>query len=378
MDSTSKIRRSLCAFGLAAAAALPVFSVQAQSGPIKFGVTYPLTGAFAGFAKEQILGMEMAVADINAKGGVKGRQIQLVYEDTRGTPEGGVAAFRKVTEIDKVPVVLSIFTNVVTAQLPLADQLKIPMISGVEAPGLSARAQYAFAHSNRSARALNMLSQHLKSLGVKKAFTFMPDNAFGEDISKSAQEAVGAAGAQYAEARFRLGQPEYRGIVARAKEFNPDVILIATQGTADDGNVVKQLREIGVNAPIFISANLFDVKAWRDSVGTYVEGMTMVGPNVDVTDPKGKDFSTRFKAKHGRNPNYLQGTLYDMVAMYAAAIEKVGTDGTAIRDYLVGLKDFPSAMGGRFGMGPDRQTVMAINLWRVKGGELMKILPGQK
>ena len=101
-------------------------------------------------------------------------------------------------------------------------------------------------------------------------------------------------------------------------------------------------------------------------------------PRWDENAPNVQAFIERYRKRWNREPDLYGPYFYDAVKMYAAAIDKVGTDGTAIRDYLVGLKDFPSAMGGRFGMGPDRQTVMAINLWRVKGGELTKILPGQK
>lgn len=374
---SKNLRRQFC---LAAGAAIVAASLSAfaQQAPIKFGATYPLTGPLAGFAKDIMPALEMAVADVNAKGGIKGRPVQLVFEDSRSSPEGGVASYRKVVEIDKATAVLSLMTNVVTAQIPLADQMKVPFLSGVEAPGLSAKGQFSFAHSNRSALALPPLMQHFKAAGLKRTFFFLPDNAFGEAVAKGAQEAAKSIGAEYAEARFKLGQAEFRGIVARAKDFNPDAVIIVSQATADDGNVIKQLREIGVNSPLFVTANTFDIKTWRDSVGAYVEGIVFSGLNIDQSDPAAKDFVARYQTRNGRAPSYLHATLYDMVMVFTAAIDKVGTDGVAIRDYVLNLKDFPTMMGGRFSMAQDRQSVLPVNLWRARGGQLAKMRPGEK
>ncbi len=377
MRISSVIRRSLCILGAAALAAASL-SAAAQQAPIKFGATYPLTGPLAGFAKDLIPALEMGVADINARGGIKGRPVQLVLEDSRSSPEGGVASYRKVVEVDKAAAVLSVMTNVVTAQIPLADQMKVPVLSGVEAPGLSAKGQFSFAHSNRSSLALPALVQHFKAVGLKRVFTFLPDNAFGEIVSKGAQEAVKSIGAEYSEARFKLGAGEYRGIVARGKEFSPDAVMIVSQGTADDGNVIRQLREIGVNAPIFMTSNMYDTKPWRDSVGAYVEGMIMSGLHIDQSVPAAKDFYTRYRAKNGRPPSYVHAEIYDMTMMIADAIDKVGADGVAIRDYMVSLKDFPTVLGGKFSMAADRQSVLPVSLWRVRGDQLVRIKPGDK
>ncbi len=373
-------RRRICILSGAALVAswVPAVAQQPAQAPIKLGATFPLTGPFAGVAKEWIPALEMGVADINARGGIKGRPVQLLFEDSRSTPEGGVAAYRKIVEVDKVSAVFSFMTNVVTAQIPLADQLKVPFLSGTEAPGLAAKGQFSFSHANRFNLALPPLMQHFKALGLKRVFVFLPDNAFGEIVSKAAQEAVKSTGAEHSEARFKLGQSEFRGVAARAKEFNADAVMIATQGTADDGNLIKQLRELGVSAPVFMTGNMFGFKQWRDSVGSHAEGIILSGLNVDQSDPLAKEFLTRYQVKNGHTPSYFDASVYDMVMIFAAAIGQVGTDGVAIRDYIVRLKDFPSAMGGRFAMAADRQSVLPVNLWRVKGNQLVKINPGDR
>lgn len=377
MIQHSKFRRKLLIAG-AVTLAVAAMPVTAQQPPIKIGASWPLTGNFAGFAKDMILGFDMAVADINARGGIKGRPIQLLMEDSRSTPEAGVAAFRKLVEVDKVSAVLTIFTGIVTAQIPLGDQLKVPFISSVETPGLSARGQYSFQHSAGFANAMPVLAQHFKAIGVKRVYAFFPDNSLGEVLSPRATSQVKAVGAEYAEGRYKLGAAEYRGLTARAKEFNPEIVMITGQGTADDGNLIKQLRETGVTVPIYMGANLFNLKSWRESVGTYVEGITFAGADIDQSDPFAKDFVTRFKAKNGNEPSYLQAAMYDQVRIMADAADKAGTDGTAMRDHILKLKDFQSAIGGKISMDSEHQTRVPIYLLRARNGQLLTIKPGDK
>ncbi len=351
---------------------------QANLEPYKIGVTYPLTGPLAAYTNEIMPAMQLAVEQINAKGGIKGHPLALVVEDTKGSPEGGVAAYRKVVEVDKVQAVMTIFTNVVTAQIPLADQLKVPFLSPVESPGLVGRGQYSFAHSPNFGSTMPLLQAHWKALGIKRVFAFYPDNAIGEIYSPIAKEGSKAIGAEYDEARYKLGETDYRGIVARAKDYKPDVMLVNGQGTPDDGTLIKQLRESGITAPIHVGSNVFPIKAWADAVGVYADGMVMAGMNIDDKDPVARQFGVDFKAKTGVVPPVVATELYDMMQMFIYAIDKGGYNGTAIRDQLKQIKGLPSVAGGTMTMGADNHSKPPVDLWRVKGKDLVRIKAGDK
>lgn len=105
--------------------------------PYRIGLTYPLAGPFATNAETSLPAIELAVADVNEKGGVKGHPLQHDPEDTAGTPAGGVESFRKLTQVDGVQAVMTIYTNVVEAQIPLADRLHVPSISRPSCRGYS-------------------------------------------------------------------------------------------------------------------------------------------------------------------------------------------------------------------------------------------------
>lgn len=352
----------------ASGSAAPAFA-QANA-PYKVGVTFPLTGPFASNATEYLTSIEIARDEINARGGVKGRPIALVVEDTQASPQGGVAAFRKVVQVDGVQAVISVYTNVVTAQIPLADQLKIPNISTIETPGVATKGQYSFSHAPQYSNIIPIERDYWRRKGYKKIFLLIVNNALGQVVAPLVRQAAEGIGAQYGEAFFDLGTPDYRGVIERAKDFAPDMILVQGGGGVDEANVIKQLRELAVGQQLFTMANNFREPIWRNTVGPYVEGMILGGPNLDPTAAPG--FVHAFKQKMGYIPGYQPAEQYDVMQIVAWAIGTVGYDGPKIRDAIATLKNFPTVLGGKISMAPDHYTRMPLGLWRVRRGELVK------
>ena len=105
---------------------------QASGAPYKIGVTYPLSGPQGAWGQLIVPAIEIAAQHVNEAGGVNGRPLALVVEDSKGNPEGAIPAMRKVVQVDGVQVIMTIFTNVVSAQMPLSQQFKVPLISPVE------------------------------------------------------------------------------------------------------------------------------------------------------------------------------------------------------------------------------------------------------
>src|SRR5580700_1656717 len=87
-------------------------AAQAKLEPYKIGVTYPLTGPLAVNTPAVLAGAQLAVADINRSGGVKGHPLVLAVEDSLGNPQGGVTAMRKLVQVDGVQAIITIFTNI--------------------------------------------------------------------------------------------------------------------------------------------------------------------------------------------------------------------------------------------------------------------------
>jgi branched-chain amino acid transport system substrate-binding protein len=366
------MKRSRAVAVITSLPAIAPLAVRAQGATYKIGVTYPLTGPFAGIATDFLKGAEFAIEDINKAGGVKGRHLQLVTEDTAGTPQGGVSAMRKVVQVDGVQAILTIFTNVVTAQIPLADELKIPTLSTVESPGLFANSQYSFSHAPTWATTLPLMTAYWKAHNVKHVYGLLTNSAIGALQSSKLKTVVADSGADYAEALLDPNGTDFRGAITRARDAGAQVILITGQGTTVEANCVKQIKELGLNAQIWSFGQNYTSKAFHDAVGPYAEGMILGGlyldPNVS------NKFARTFRDKVGYIPAYIHGEVYDIIKMFAFAIGKAGYNGEAIRSAIATMKGVPSVLGGTITMGPEHYSEFgATGLWQVKAGKLVRV-----
>jgi len=359
---------------LAALLALSPLAGAAQSrAPYKIGVTIPQTGPLAGIASQFLAAVELGVADVNAAGGVKGHPLQLDVEDSQGTPQGGLAAMRKLVQVDGVQAIITFFTNIVTAQIPLADELKVATLSPVETPGLVSHSQYSFAHSSTLTGSGPLLRAYWKAHGFKRLAAIYGDNGYGHLIAPMVKTFVVEAGADYNETFIPLDQTDFRGTIARIGEYKPDAIYITAQGSAAETSAMRQIRELGVTVPIFNGSNFFADKQYHAAIGPYSEGMFFVGLGLDRV--AGAKFAQAFRAKEGNIPGYQQAELYDMVRIFAWAIDRGGYNGTAVRDQILSLHgQVPSLMGGTITMGSDHYTQTAgMSLWQVRSGVEVRV-----
>ncbi len=281
---------------------------------------------------------------------------------------------RKLVQVNGVAAIITIYTNVVVAQMPLADQLTVPTISPIETPDVVSKSVYSFAHSQTMAIEGPLLQAYWKSKKLQTHLRVLRRQRLRAPDPADGEAARAAAGAQYDEAFMDMTSSDFRGVITRAKEFNPDAIFITAQGSAAEIAGIKQIRELGFTVPIFNGSNFYYDKEWRIECGPYSENMYFVGLNVDKV--AGADFIHKYKAKEGVPPGYQPGLLYDMVHIYAWAIARGGYSGEAIRNEMASLNgQVPSVMGGGIHMGADHYTQSAgIALWQVRKGDEVKIL----
>ena len=335
----------------------------AKGEPYKIGGTFPLSGPLGAWGQLMVPALEIAVQDANAAGGINGRPLKLVLEDSKGNPEGAVTSMRKLVQVDGVTAILSMFTNVVSAQMPLADQLKVPVLSPVEAHGLVKNSQWAFAHSAVGSATLPLVFDYWKKTKVKRVFAFYPNTPIAKFLSPMVKDATKNLSIEYDEALFKLGDTDFRGIITRAKSYNPDAILIYGHGTPDEGVIMKQIRELGMATQLYNGCACITVKSYRESAGN--AGNCTIFAGLKYDQKYAKRLIDAYTAKVGFAPDYAAIEGYDMVNMVAEAIRKHGNTGDGIRQGLAEIKDFQSIGGGKVSMDADRQTIVAVGLYRI-------------
>src|ERR1700722_999044 len=252
-------RRTLLKAGLTVGAAQLVapYIINARGEePIKIGVDNPLTGIYTALGKNENTGMQLAAEQVNAKGGIMGRQVQLVVEDsTSDKTDIAVQKARKLIQSDKVDFLIgNVNSSHAIAIAQVAAELKTPhIVPGGHADAVTGSScQWTtFRICNTGAMQGNAAAGSLVKLG-KKIYIIAQDYAFGhalhDGLSKAATKAGGTIiGTDF----FPLGTTDYSAVLIKARAANPDVLVDLAAG--DDGiNSIKQAVQFGLDKQLQI------------------------------------------------------------------------------------------------------------------------------
>ncbi|MDI2589038.1 MULTISPECIES: ABC transporter substrate-binding protein [unclassified Psychrobacillus] len=312
---------------------------------IKIGVNLELSGPVASYGSSQNDGFNLAVEEINAAGGIDGKQIKLVTVDNKSDAAESTSAAIKLTSQDKVAAIIGPATSGNSvAQVQIANDSKTPMItpSGtsptVTVADNGSVNEYAFRTSFidpfQGTVAANFAANELK---VKTAAVYA-DNAsdYAKGLAASFIKDFEAAGGKIVQQESYVAKDtDFRSTLTRIKGANPEFIFIP--GYYEEvGLIVKQARELGITVPL-MGADGWDSPTIVDLAGAEALNNTFVINHYSAEDPDGKakEFADKFNDKYGKAPNSFNALGYDTVYLLKDAIERAGsTDGTKIKDAL--------------------------------------------
>lgn len=389
---TVRPRRSL--LGRAAAALLAVALLVPAAAPLAhaqskpdhpdtyvIGYHMPLTGAYGKVGTLWEQGTLLAVDEINAKGGVNGRPIKLVPEDTRGLAKEGVDAFQKLVDVDKVKFMITGYTAVAVAVAPLATSTKTFLLSASTAsPALRNISPYFFSGWMYDDETIKLLLPYAKQkLGVKKLAIMTVMTDLGTGLSAAAKKVWAEQGGEMVgEGTHQQEALNYRPTLIKLLAAKPDAIYITTSAK-EAALIVKQARELGFKG-LFLSFGAFeqpDILAIADKA----EGSYFTAPAFDAESqaPVTKAFVAAFKKKYHATPNLHHANHYDLVYMFKIMAEDVYRQGkpyngeTLREAFHAKLKEYRGASGiFKFNLA-DGSVVRPTILKTVKDGKFVKV-----
>lgn len=344
------------------------------SKEISIGVALPLTGRLTASAGPRLTdGFALALDEINSSETGKIR-IRLIYEDDRGTVEGAVEAFNKLTHEDAVPVILGPTTSAQSEVVfPVAQENQVVAFSATSiAPGLSAIGDYVFRVSltvdKRAQLVVPLLRKKLGYQRVAKLF----DSA--DLLSRSGdavlEESLLEAGVEILTTQnFQTGDTDLSPQLKRINALTPDAIFISAL-PPEIPDILIQGRKLGIPADvpfIVLQLSMDEVR----KAGAAAEGLitTSTWHNTAPT-PGNKRFLRNYRAKYGMEANTWAAQAYTTLNVLAEAIENAqSTDPGAIRDALANIKDFDTVLG-EFSFDQYGDAVYDPVLLIVKNGEL--------
>jgi branched-chain amino acid transport system substrate-binding protein len=253
----TKIKILAGAAAIVAATALPAL---AQGGPpIKIGVPLPLTGGLAGAGTQLQWGIQYAANEANAAGGLFGRKIELIIEDTKGEPNTSATVAAKLGGQDKVDAVVGGFGS--TADFALLSAIQRYNLIFVHPGSSSVRLEENFGKFpwyfhvyiwdyHRQKAAVNFF----KSVpGLKTVAIAYEDKLYGTDGSKFTQQYAKEAGLEVVmNEPFRAGTPDFSPILNRVKSLDPDVLFIIGY-SGDNLQVARQAQQLGIKPKLIVT-----------------------------------------------------------------------------------------------------------------------------
>ncbi|CAO3425985.1 ABC transporter substrate-binding protein [Azospirillum doebereinerae] len=361
------------ALAVAAVAVTPAFAQQTVS----VGAIEILSGPSAAYGTAIKAGLELALDEINAAGGVLGgKKIALIVEDSAGNKDQAVNAARKLVGRDKVPVIIGpTLSNEMFAVGPVTNERKVVTVgTSTTAVGITAMGPYIFRTSLPEADVVPVtLKTAQEKFGVKTiAMMYANDDAFsksGFDSMKAAAEKLGLTIATIE--AFGSKDSDFSAQLTKIKGLNVDAITVSALVEPISG-VVLQARQLGIPASVrFIGGNGANSPKLGEIAGEAAEGLLVGSPwFVDKKDAVNGKFVADFRKKYSKDPDQFAAQAYDTMHIVAKAIDKAGAaDSDKIRETLL-KTDHTGVMGPfTFTEGRDPASTEGVVVLGMKAGK---------
>lgn len=332
------IRRGLIAALLGTAACSTALSVQAQT--VKLAVIQELSGTGATAGTNAKNGIELAVKEINAAGGILGRKLETLVNDTQSNPGVAKGLATKAVDDDVFAVLGPTFSGSVLVSMAETRRAEVPNFTGGEATSITQQGNpYIFRTSFTQASSMPKVARYIAStLKAKTVAVMFVNNDFGKGGRDAFVKSAEASGLKVAaDISTESGQVDFAAPVLRAKQSNADVLFVYTN-EEESARALRELRKQGWSKPVIGETTLTGQKV-IDLAGEAANGaIAHVGLTVDAPTPAMRAFRSKFEKeyKYVSDHNGIKG--YTSVYMLKAAIEKVGKfDRVAVAKALHGL-----------------------------------------
>jgi branched-chain amino acid transport system substrate-binding protein len=297
---------------------------------IKVGVLLPLTGKLAGFGKIEQKSFLLAVAEINASGGVDGRKIALIIEDTRGRPDIGRSAIEKLISQDKVCVVGGGFSSSVTwAAVCVAQQRKVPfLVNTASADRITRKGwSYIFRLNPPVSEYYDALASFLTKIAhVKTAAILYENTLFGQSKSREFAKQCKELGLKVVTKEcFEAGTVDFKPLLINIRPKKPDLFYMISSACGTDASLLmRQVKELDLNAKLYVGgAAGFTRREFRENAGDaseYIFSPTPWTPSVQY--PGAKDFYYKFFARYNKSTDYHGAQAYAAMYVIADALKR--------------------------------------------------------
>jgi branched-chain amino acid transport system substrate-binding protein/urea transport system substrate-binding protein len=366
------IKRMAFALLVCCAGLSPSTGIEAAE-PIRVGAVLPFSGGVELYGQQAKLGLDLAVKDINAAGGVLGRPVQVIYADDKTRPESAVTAAQGLIQSDGVVALVGPITSQnFNAIAPVAESLKTPLLYATNFEGGKC-SRYVFSFSTVPNQDMGQLLPYVNKTFGNTYFLLGADRVWPHQMFELAKPLIEQLGGKVVGTQYTLGtETDFTSLIAQVAAAKPKVLLFALKGDGID--FIRQADDKGLfedTTVAFLGLSEIDLGIFRGKG----QNMYTAVPSVATSnDPALKAFVAKVRAVGGADvlvSNYVM-THYNTLIALKAAIEKAGkVDKEAIIDAMAGLV-FPSPTGP-VTIDQNHYATMNMFIARTQGNELVTV-----
>lgn len=349
-----KFKATVALSALALASTLAGAQQGVSKTEITLGSIQDLSGPIAGFGKQARLGMLLRVDEINEQGGINGRKLKIIVEDSAYDPKKAVLAAQKLVNQDKIFMMVG---HIGTAQNLAAMPVQFDKNVINFFPITAAREMYAPFHKLKYSFAAtyfdqmrNAVPKMVKDKGVKKVCTMYQDDEFGLEVMRGGEAGLKTVGMEFAEkTSYKRGATDFSSQVAKMKAAGCEMVVLGTIIRETIG-AIGESRKTGFS-PVFLGSSASYTDLIHKLGGKAMDGlyatMTVQNPYLDEASQPIRFWANKYKTKFNEDPTVFSVYGYNIIDTFARAAQKAGPNLTT--DSFIKVMDTMSIPPDMFG-----------------------------
>ena len=350
-------------------------STDGNSEPIRIGAILSITGPAAFLGAPEARTVEMLAEQINARGGVLGRRLELIVKDSAGSPEKAVSFCKQLIEEDGVQAIIGPSTSGETLQIkPICEEEKVPLVSCAAAEVIvNPLARYVFKSPQKDSQAVTWIYNTMKDMGITKIAVLSDNMGYGQAGKEQLESMAPAHGLTVVLSEvYDKSATDLTDVLTKVKAAGVQAVVNWSIVPAQS-IVAKNMRQIGLDIPLFQSHGFGNIK-YVEQAGQAAEGILFPAGRLLVVDelpadhPQKalltayrKDYETRFNEP----VSTFGGHAYDALMIVVKAIEKAqSTDRAKIRDAMETLTGLVGT-AGIFNFSPEDHNGLGLDAFEM-------------
>ena len=319
------------------------------TGPITIGALIPLSGSAAAVGIPIRQAAELAVNEVNAAGGIRGRAMQLAVRDSRCEPREAVNAGAAFITVDRVPVVfVGGCSSEVLAVAPLAERSETILFSpSATSPAITDAGDYVFRNAPSDASQGKLLAEAAIAAGYRQVGILQEDTDYAVGIADVFRTRLTTLGGTVTLQRYKSEADSVHDQLAAIAATHPDALAIVVQSPDKAELILQSLPRAALAVPILMNDVALGATTVLAAHPDVVEGAIGAALDVDKNNNRYQEFVAAYMAAFGSAPDYAAyaALSYDGIHLLAEAMRAVGPNSQALRGYLRSVHNRPGAAG---------------------------------